>query len=78
MMPPMLVSSGLLQINTLVDNQVASRFGVGSVTALQQASKVNTLAYTVFSTALMQIIYAKLTKAYAKGDKDAFSKMVKQ
>lgn len=78
MMPPMLVSSGLLQINTLVDNQVASRFGVGSVTALQQASKVNSLAYTVFSTALMQIIYAKLTKAYAKGDKDAFSQMIKQ
>ena len=78
MMPPMLVSSGLLQINTLVDNQVASRFGVGSVTALQQASKVNTLAYTVFSTALMQIIYAKLTKAYAEGDKDAFSQMIKQ
>ena len=26
LMPPMLLSSGLLQINTLVDNQVASRF----------------------------------------------------
>lgn len=78
MMPPMLVSSGLLQINTLVDNQVASGFGVGSVTALQQASKVNALAYTVFSTALMQIIYAKLTKAYVKGDKDNFVQMIKQ
>lgn len=78
MMPPMLISSGLLQINTLVDNQVASRFGVGSVTALQQASKVNSLAYTVFSTALMQIIYAKLTKSYVKGDTDGFVKVVKQ
>lgn len=78
MMPPMLISSGLLQINTLVDNQVASGFGVGSVTALQQASKVNSLAYTVFSTALMQIIYAKLTKSYAEGDKDTFAKLIKQ
>lgn len=78
MMPPMLISSGLLQINTLVDNQVASHFGVGSVTALQQASKVNSLAYTVFSTALMQIIYAKLTKSYVKGNTEEFAKVVKQ
>ena len=48
LMPPMLLSSGLLQINTLVDNQVASGFGTGSVTALSLASKVNGLAYTVF------------------------------
>lgn len=78
MMPPMLVSSGLLQINTLVDNQVASTFSVGSVTMLQQAIKVNSLAYTVFSTALMQIIYAKLTKIYASNDKIAFQVMIKQ
>lgn len=69
LMPPMILSSGLLQINTLVDNQVASGFGTGSVTALSLASKVNSLAYTVFSTALMQIIYSAMTKAYMKGDK---------
>lgn len=68
-MPPMLLSSGLLQINTLVDNQVASGFGTGSVTALSLASKVNGLAYTVFSTSLMQIIYSTMTKAYMRGDK---------
>lgn len=78
MMPPMLLSSGLLQINTLVDNQVASIFGVGSVTALSQASKVNSLAYTVFSTSLMQTIYAKMTKAYAAGNMAHFEDIVKK
>lgn len=78
MMPPLLFSSGLLQINTLVDNQVASGFGVGSVTALQQASKVNALAYTVFATTLMQIIYAKLTKSYASGDRTEFKSLISQ
>lgn len=78
LMPPMILSSGLLQINTLVDNQVASGFGTGSVTALSLASKVNSLAYTVFSTALMQIIYSAMTKAYMKGDKEAFRDIVEK
>lgn len=78
MMPPMLLSSGLLQINTLVDTQVASSFGVGSVTALSQAAKVNSLAYTVFSTSLMQIIYAKMTKAYASGNMTHFECIIKK
>lgn len=78
LMPPMLLSSGLLQINTLVDNQVASGFGTGSVTALSLASKVNGLAYTVFSTSLMQIIYSTMTKAYMKGDKKEFKDIVEK
>ena len=78
LMPPMLLSSGLLQINTLVDNQVASGFGTGSVTALSLASKVNGLAYTVFSTSLMQIIYSTMTKAYMKGNKKEFKDIVEK
>lgn len=78
LMPPMLLSSGLLQINTLVDNQVASGFGIGSVTALSLASKVNGLAYTVFSTSLMQIIYSTMTKAYMRGDKKEFKDIVEK
>ena len=78
LMPPMLLSSGLLQINTLVDNQVASGFGTGSVTALSLASKVNGLAYTVFSTSLMQIIYSTMTKTYMRGDKKEFKDIVEK
>ena len=78
LMPPMLLSSGLLQINTLVDNQVASGFGTGSVTALSLASKVNGLAYTVFSTSLMQIIYSTMIKAYMRGDKKEFKDIVEK
>ena len=78
LMPPMLLSSGLLQINTLVDNQVASGFGTGSVTALSLASKVNGLAYTVFSTSLMQIIYSTMTKAYIKKKKKEFKDIVEK
>ena len=78
LMPPMLLSSGLLQINTLVDNQVASGFGMGSVTALSLASKVNSLAYTVFSTSLMQIIYSTMTKAYMKDDRQEFKSVVEK
>ncbi|MBT1160446.1 murein biosynthesis integral membrane protein MurJ [Bifidobacterium sp. SO1] len=76
LMPPMLVSSGLLQINTLVDNQVASLFSTGSITALQQAAKVNSLAYTVFSTSLLQIAFAKMSKAHVSGNKDEFNEII--
>lgn len=78
LMPPMFLSSGLLQINTLVDNQIASGFGTGSVTSLSLASKVNGLAYTVFSTSLMQIIYSTMTKAYMEGDKKGFKDIVEK
>lgn len=78
MMPPMLLSSGLLQINTLVDNQVASKFETGSVTALALASKVNGLAYTVFATSLMQIVYAAMAKAYLSKDIEQMRAIVKK
>ncbi len=78
LMPPILVSTGLLQINTILDNQIAAGFGTGSITTLLLASKVNGLAYTVFATSLMQIIYAKLSKAYARKDIENFRKVVLQ
>lgn len=78
LMPPILVSTGLLQINTIMDNQIASNFGVGSITSLMLASKINGLAYTVFATSLMQIIYSKLSKAYAKKDMNEFQHVLMQ
>lgn len=78
LMPPILVSTGLLQINTILDNQIASNFGAGSITSLMLASKINGLAYTVFATSLMQIIYSKLSKAYAKKDMNEFQHVLMQ
>lgn len=76
LMPPILLSTGLLQINTVIDNQVASRFGVGSITSLSLAAKINGLAYTVFSTSLMRIIYGSLSKAYASGDINEYQRVI--
>lgn len=66
LMIPMCISTGLLQINQIIDNRVASSFGIGGITKLALAIKINGLAYTIFATSLMQIIYAKLSKAYAE------------
>jgi putative peptidoglycan lipid II flippase len=78
LMPPMLLSTGLLQINTIIDIRIASRFGTGSITDLALASKMNGLAYTVFATSLMQIIYASLSKTYAQRDMKKFQSMLEQ
>lgn len=78
MMLPLLLSSGLLQIQVIIDNQMASNFGVGSLTSLSLASKVQSLAYTVFSTSLMQIIYASMSKSYASGNIKEFKLTVKK
>ena len=69
LMPPMLLSTGLLQINTIIDNRTASGYGSGSITSLSLASKINGLAYTVFAASLMQIIYSSLSKAFAQNNR---------
>jgi putative peptidoglycan lipid II flippase len=77
-MPPMLISTGFLQISSIIDNRMASQFGMGSITALSLAIKVNGLAYTLFSTSLMQIVYSRLSKANATGDIKEFQSVVKK
>lgn len=66
LMPPMILSSGVLQINSIFNNRVVSSFGEGSITALSLASKVNSLFFTVFATASMQVIYPMLSKLYVQ------------
>ncbi|MDU7726407.1 MAG: murein biosynthesis integral membrane protein MurJ [Clostridium perfringens] len=72
LMPPMILSSGVLQISSIFDNRVASNFGEGSITALSLAIKINGLFFTVFATASMQAIYPVLTKLYAEAKHKEF------
>lgn len=76
LMPPILISTGLLQINSIIDNQVAASFGTGNITMLSLASKIYGLAYAVFATSLMQLIYAALSKAASNNDKNDYEKVV--
>ena len=78
LMPPMLLSTGLLQINTIIDNRTASGYGSGSITSLSLASKINGLAYTVFAASLMQIIYSSLSKAFAQNNRKELQKILTQ
>lgn len=78
LMPPMILSSGVLQISSIFDNQVASSFGNGSISALALASKVNALFFTVFATASMQVIYSTLSKLYAQKKINDFTNVIRE
>lgn len=62
--PPMLLSSGVLQISIMCDNRMASTLGDGGISSLSIASKVNSLVYTIFAASLIQISYTQMSKAY--------------
>lgn len=66
LMPPIIMSSGVVQINTIVDTIFASTFGEGSITILTLASKVNGIVFTVIGTSLLSIFYPILTKKFAE------------
>ncbi|AEB75683.1 murein biosynthesis integral membrane protein MurJ [Clostridium botulinum] len=59
---PVLIGIGINQINTFVDNNVASILPKGSVSVLQYANRLNSLVYGIFATSIITVIYPTLAK----------------
>ncbi|MEE3892699.1 murein biosynthesis integral membrane protein MurJ [Priestia megaterium] len=78
LMPPILFSSGLVQINTIFDNMMASKFPEGSITILSVASKVNGIVFTVIGTSLLTVIYPILTKEFVSEDRSRYRNSIQQ
>lgn len=74
--PPIIISSGMIQINSIVNNNVASAFNEGSITALSIASKLNGLVFTVVGTTIVTILYPIITQKYCEGNRRGFNKII--
>lgn len=78
MMIPILMSGMLSQINIFIDKSFASGLIEGSIAALNYGSIMHGFIFSVFSIAIITMIYPMFSQATAEGDvaklKDIFSK----
>ena len=58
---PVAIGTGITQINTLVDQIMASSLQAGSISAINLSDKVNNLSYGIFAMAIVTAIYPTLS-----------------
>lgn len=63
---PVLIGSAVQQINVIIDKTLASGLVVGSISALNYASKINEVVIAVFIMAITTVIFPMLSEAFAR------------
>ncbi|NLV88422.1 MAG: murein biosynthesis integral membrane protein MurJ [Tissierellia bacterium] len=63
---PVLVGSMVQQINVIIDKTLASGLVVGSISALNYASKINDVVIAVFIMAITTVVFPMLSEAFAR------------
>ena len=67
---PMLIGVFARQINTIVDQFFASFLTAGSITALENASRVYLLPVGVFGVTISNVLFPSISRAAANNDKE--------
>lgn len=70
---PVLISSWVQPICTLINTRVGSSLGDGAVSGLNWANKIYIIMVGVFAYAVTNFIFPKLSRQSAKGDEDGFA-----
>lgn len=73
---PMLVGVFARQVNSVVDQFFASFLVIGSITALENASRIYLLPVGVFGVTISNIVFPNLSKAAANNKKDEIAKLL--
>ena len=66
----------IADINTLVDNSIASNLVTGSVSALNYARKLQSITTGVFVTSIMTVVFPIMAKSVQKEDKTEFKEAI--
>lgn len=75
LLAPVLIGSGVSQINTLVDRNMASGLPAGSIASLGFASIINNMVSSIFITAVTTVIYPTLARVSVT-NKDEFKSLI--
>ncbi|SHK15797.1 putative peptidoglycan lipid II flippase [Clostridium cavendishii DSM 21758] len=65
---PVIIGTGVNQLNAIVDKAIASGLREGTISALDYATKVNGMVYSVFGMAVITIVYPMLSQAATNHD----------
>lgn len=59
---PVIIGTGVNQVNEVVQKRMASGLAVGSIVALDYANKLNMLVYFTFASAIVTVVYPSLSR----------------
>lgn len=65
---PVLLSTAINDINIIVNNRLASKLQVGTVTWLNYANKLNVMILGVFVSAVTAVVFPIMSRAFSSGD----------
>ncbi len=69
---PVIISTSVIQLNLAINRAFATTIFGGAATILENANKINTLAYEVFAIGIAMIVYPTLSELAAKNDKKQY------
>ncbi|EPZ61925.1 matE family protein [[Clostridium] sordellii ATCC 9714] len=73
---PILIGVAVNQVNSAVDNSMATNFGVGCVSAISYAGKLNSFIMGIFTVSLTSVIYPKISELLVDKNKDGFVSII--
>ncbi|MCR1935242.1 murein biosynthesis integral membrane protein MurJ [Clostridium tepidum] len=69
---PVIISTSVIQLSSVINRAFATTIFGGAATILDNANKINTLAYEVFAIGIAMIVYPTLSELAAKNDKKQY------
>ena len=78
MIPPILLSVAINDVNAMADNAMASTLVSGSVSSLQYARRIDGITTGIFIGSIFTVIFPLLSTEANKEDKTGFKKVVTQ
>ena len=76
MIPPILVSVGIHDLNTVIDKSMASTLIEGSISALNYSGAINSIVLHVFVTAILTVLFPMLSKVASEKNYDNLKKLM--
>lgn len=74
---PILLGVAINDINAIVDKTLASQLIEGSISALNYASRINTLVLTIFVTAITTVIFPIMSREFNRGNKQEIVNIIR-
>lgn len=75
---PVVIASGITQLAMVVERTLASSIGVGGISALNYANRLNGFVLGLFITSLITVLYPMMSKMAATGDTEKLKESVNE
>lgn len=74
---PVLLGVAINDLNAIIDKTLASQLAEGSISALNYASRLNSLVLTIFVTAIATVIFPIISREFNRGNKQEIVNIIR-